>query len=134
VRDRVEMVYNHDLQDLVRQADRAEQQLKRCQATSPTNSWRRLHTEVAGPSTQAPSTRSHNISHSAPPKSGVSKTASSQSTANMECFNCGGRGHMKCDCPNRKRVMLTHDGYMFLLVMTRKLMCHQVRNLRKIMK
>ena len=37
VRDRVEMVYYHDLQDLVHQAERAEQQIKRRQAATPTN-------------------------------------------------------------------------------------------------
>jgi hypothetical protein len=112
VRDRVEMVHYNDLQDLVHQAEHAEQQLKQRQAASPANSWHRSHSEVAGPSTQAHSTRSHNISHSVPPNSGVFKTASTQSTSNMECFPCGGRGHMKRDCPNRKRVMLTDDGYV----------------------
>jgi hypothetical protein len=109
----VEMVYYNDLHDLVHQAERAEQQIKQRQAAAPTNSWRRSHTEVAGPSTkQTPSTHSNNISHSDPPNSGVSKTASTQSIVNIKCFTCGGRGHMKCDCPNRKRVMLTHDGYV----------------------
>jgi hypothetical protein len=90
VRDCVEMVYYNDLQDLVHRAERVEQQLKQRQTASPANSCRRSHTEVAGPSTKAPSTRSHNIFHSAPPNSGVSKTASLQSTANMECFTFGG--------------------------------------------
>jgi hypothetical protein len=112
VRDRVEMVYYYDIQDLVHQAERTEQQLKQRQVASPSNSWRCSHSEVAGPSTQAPSTHSHNISQSAPPNSRVSKSASTLSTSNMECFTCGGRGHLKRDCPNRKRVMLTHDGYV----------------------
>jgi hypothetical protein len=113
VRDHVEMVYYNDLQDLVHQAEHAEQQIKRRQAAAPTNSWHRSHTEAAGPSVKTtPSTRSNSVSHSEAPRSGVSKTASMQSTTNIESFTCGGRGHMKRDCPNRKRVMLTHDGYV----------------------
>jgi hypothetical protein len=109
VQDRVEMVVYYNIEDLVHQAERAEQQLKRRQAAAPANSWHRSHTEAVGPSVKmTPST----CSHSEAPKSGVSKTISTQSTANIECFTCGGRGHMKRDCPNRKRVMLTHDGYV----------------------
>ena len=112
VQDRVEMVLYYDIHDLVHQAERAEQQLKRRQATAPANSWRRSHTEAAGYSAKpAPSTRSNNIPLDSS-KSGVSKAASSQSTAHIECFTCGGRGHMRCECPNAKRVMLTQDGYI----------------------
>jgi hypothetical protein len=113
VHDRVEMVYYNDLQDLVNQAERVEQLIKQRQATTPTNSWHRSHTEAAGPSVKTtPSTCSNSVSHSEAPKSRMSKTASTQSTANIESFTCGGRGHMKRDFPNRKRVMLTHDGWV----------------------
>jgi hypothetical protein len=79
------MVYYNDLQDLVHQAERAEQQIKRCQAAAPADSWRRSHTEAVGSSVQpAPSTRSNHVSQSDPLKSEVSKVASStQSTANI---------------------------------------------------
>jgi hypothetical protein len=107
------MVYYNDLQDLVHQAECAEQQIKRRQAAAPTNLWHRSHTEATGPSVKTtPSICSNSVSHSEAPKSGVSKTASTQSTANIKCFTCGGCGHMKRDCPNRKRVMLTHNGYV----------------------
>ena len=113
VQDRVEMVIYYSLQDLVHQAERAEQQLKRRQATAPVPTWRRSNSEAGGPSVKpTPSTRSNNISLEVP-KSGVSKAASStQSTAHIECFTCGGRGHMRRECPNAKRVMLTQDGYI----------------------
>ena len=95
VQDRVEMVLYYSIEDLVHQAERAEQQLKRRQATAPANSWCRSNTEAAGPSAKtAPSTRSNNISLEAP-KSGVSKTASNQAIANVECFTSGSRGHMR---------------------------------------
>jgi hypothetical protein len=113
VQDRVEMVVYYNIEDLAHQAERAEQQLNRRQAAAPANSWHQSHTEAAGPSVKTtPSTHSNSVSHSEAPKSGVSKTASTQSTASIECFTCGGRGHMKRDCPNRKRLMLPHDGYV----------------------
>ena len=40
VQDRVEMVIYYDLQDLVHQAERAEQQLIRRQAAAPIHTWR----------------------------------------------------------------------------------------------
>ena len=133
VQDRMEMVNYYNLQNLVHQAERAEQQIKRWQATAPTHTWRRSNSEVAGSSAQpAPSTCSNNISLETP-KSGVSKAASTQSTANMECFTCGGRGHMRSDCTNKKRVMLTQDGYISTSD-EEKLMRHLVRNLRTMTK
>jgi hypothetical protein len=57
VHDHVEMVYYNDLQDVVHQAERAEQQIKRRQVAALTNSWHRSHTEAAGPSVKTtPST------------------------------------------------------------------------------
>jgi hypothetical protein len=92
VQDRVEMVVYYNIEDLVHQAECAEQQLKRRQAAGPANSWHRSHTEAAGPSVKTTaSTRSNSVPHSEAPKSGVSKTASTQSTANIECFTCGGQ-------------------------------------------
>jgi hypothetical protein len=32
-------------------------------------------------------------------------------TSEIECFKCGGRGHMRHECPNEKRVLLIIDGY-----------------------
>ncbi|KQJ82231.1 hypothetical protein BRADI_5g07686v3, partial [Brachypodium distachyon] len=114
VQDRVEMISYYDIQDLVHQAKRAEQQFKRRQAVAPANSWHHSPTEAAGSSAKTTSSsRSNQVSHSEAPKSGVSKAApSTHSTFSIECFTCGGRGHMRRDCPNTKRVMLTQDGYV----------------------
>ena len=77
VRDRVEMVNYHDIQDLVHQAEHAEQQIKRHQAAAPANSWRRSYSDTAGSSAQpAPPTRPNPVPHSESQNSGVSKTAS----------------------------------------------------------
>ncbi|KQJ88884.1 hypothetical protein BRADI_4g21912v3 [Brachypodium distachyon] len=114
VQDRVEMVSYYDIQDLLHQAEHVKQQFKRRQDVSPANSWRCSQTEAADSSAKpTPSSRSNHVSYSEAPKSGVSKAASStQSTSNIECFTCAGRGYMRRDCPNTKLVMLTQDGYV----------------------
>ena len=122
VQDRVEMVIYYNIQDLVHQAVRAEQQIKRRQVnTVPSttlNTWRRSQykSEDVSPSSRATSSnRSHGSVQKDASKSGLSKfNSSAQSTtrtSNIECFKCGGRGHMRRECPNEKRVLLTRDGY-----------------------
>jgi hypothetical protein len=113
VQDRVEMAVYYNIEDLVHQAERAEQQIKRRQ-DSATNTWRRSHMDDPSASSRpASTTRSNNSSQKEAPKSGVSRAASStQSSANIECFTCGGRGHKKRDCPNAKKILLTQDGYI----------------------
>ena len=113
VQDRVEMTVYYNIEDLVHQAERAEQQIKRRQ-DSVTNTWRRSHTDdPSGSSKPAPTTRFNNSLHKETSKSGVSSGVSStQSSAHIECYTCGGRGHMKRNCSNAKRVLLTEDGYI----------------------
>ena len=33
-------------------------------------------------------------------------------TSEIVCYTCGGRGHKRIDCPNKKRVLLVNDGYV----------------------
>ena len=68
IQDRVEMIIYYNLQDLVHQAARAEQQIKRRQATTPAlsappaHTWRRSNSAAVGSSAQPiPSTRSNNF-------------------------------------------------------------------------
>ena len=114
VQDRVEMVSYYDINDLVHQAERADLQLKRHQAAASISLGRRPFAEGSGNTSKTtPYTRSNVPSHSEASKSGVSKAASSTaSTANIQCFTCGGRGHMRRDCPNKKKVLLTDEGYI----------------------
>ena len=122
VQDRVEMVVYYNIQDLVHQAVRAEQQIKRRQVnivpTTTLNTWRRSQykSEDVGPSSRATSSNhSHGSVQKDASKSGLSMVDSSaqstRRTSDIECFKCGGRGHMKRECPNEKRVLLTRDGY-----------------------
>jgi hypothetical protein len=114
VQDRVEMVTYYDIQDLVHQAQRADLQLKRRQTAAPITSGRPPYIEGSGSiSKMAPYTRSSNAAHSEASKSVGSKVASSTpSSSQVECFTCGGRGHMRRACPNTKRVTLTQEGYI----------------------
>ena len=116
------MVVYYNIQDLVHQAVRVEQQIKRRQVnivpSTTLNTWRRLQhkSEDVGPSSRTTtSNRSHGYVQKDAPNSGLSRVDSSvQSTtrtSDIECFKCGGRGHMKRECPNEKRVLLTKDGY-----------------------
>ena len=122
VQDRVEMVVYYNIQDLVHQVVRAEQQIKRRQVnivpSTTLNTWRRSQykSEDVGPSSRATSSnRSHGSVQKDASKSGLSMVDSSAQstgrTSDIECFKCGGRGHMKSECPNEKRVLLTRDGY-----------------------
>ncbi|KAK1603906.1 hypothetical protein QYE76_027579 [Lolium multiflorum] len=82
------------------------------------------YTPRAPPSTApAPSTRSapystpsskpvSNVSNTKKPDPALSTSGSSMSTArnrDMNCHTCGGKGHFKRDCPNRKVMIIDED-------------------------
>ncbi|KAK1602139.1 hypothetical protein QYE76_017182 [Lolium multiflorum] len=53
-----------------------------------------------------------NVSHTKKPVPAASGTGSSMSTArnrDMVCHTCGGKGHFKKDCPNRKVMIINED-------------------------
>ena len=116
VQERIEMVTYQDLQELVHQAIRVEQQLKRRQNRSQTytsSTWRgSAQREVDG--SVAADFRSHNKMTTK--EANASKVESSNTPAtrisNIQCHTCKGRGHFKKDCPNLKKVLLTNDGYV----------------------
>ena len=116
VQERIEMVTYQDLQELVHQAIRVEQQLKRRQNRSQTytsSTWRSsAQREVDG--SVAADFCSHNKMTTK--EANASKVESSNTPAtrisNIQCHTCKGRGHFKKDCPNLKKVLLTNDGYV----------------------
>ncbi|KAK1664664.1 hypothetical protein QYE76_052823 [Lolium multiflorum] len=75
------------------------------------------------PPSMAPSTRPadvstssskpvSNVSHTKKPVPAASGTSSNMSTArnrDMVCHRCGGKGHFKKDCPNRKVMIINED-------------------------
>ena len=53
-----------------------------------------------------------NVSNTKKPKPAASTSGSSMSTArnhDMSCHTCGGKGHFKRDCPNRKVMIINED-------------------------
>ncbi|KAK1608424.1 hypothetical protein QYE76_032097 [Lolium multiflorum] len=81
------------------------------------------YTPQGAPSTApTPSTRPHfptssskpvsNVSNTKKPEPAASGSGSSMSTArnrDMACHTCGGKGHFKRDCPNRKVMIINED-------------------------
>jgi len=116
VQDRVEMVAYYNIQELVHQAERAEQQVKRRQESGTnSSSWRRPEhkTEDADTSSRVTtSTRSSSQAQKEAPQPAATNTHSTASYRDITCFKCGGRGHMLRNCPNDRRVLLTKEGYM----------------------
>ena len=114
VQDRVEMVAYYNIQELVHQPERAEQQVKRRQVSGTnSSSWRRPQqkTEDADTSCRVTtSTRSSSQAQKEAPQPAATNTHSTASSRDITCFKCGGRRHMLRNCPNEKRVLLTKEG------------------------
>ena len=70
---------------------------------------------ASAPAADRPSTSSKpasTVSNSKRPASAASGTGSNMSTARssqVECHTCGGRGHYRRDCPNKKAVLLSEE-------------------------
>ena len=127
VRDRVDLMQYNTVQELLHQAERAEQWVKGTQARSGRtthSTWRHATShdgDVGSTSKPVASTTPvrSTFKEASKPISAAGKEVShadssafsTARTSNIECFKCKGRGHMKKDCPNMKTVLLTHDGY-----------------------
>jgi len=116
IRDVVELQPYVELEDLVHQAMKVEQQLKRKgtmkKGVSTYNSkgWKEnskkegSHSKgiIAAPSGKDPS------------KSPINSTNGSSSTTsrhrNIKCFKCLGKGHIASQCPNKKTMILRENG------------------------
>ncbi|KAK1680976.1 hypothetical protein QYE76_041824 [Lolium multiflorum] len=66
----------------------------------------------SGPYSTPPSKPVSNVSNTKKSESAASTSGSSMSTArnrDMVCHTCGGKGHFKKDCPNRKVMIINED-------------------------
>ena len=122
IRDRVDLMQYNDIHELLHQAERAERWVleKQASETRPTyNSGRRGSSPIDGgfSAKPTPSYKSGSIEQSkvaAAPKevSQVSSSATSSHHRNIICHKCGGRGHMKHECSNQRRVLLVDAEYI----------------------
>ncbi|EEC69228.1 hypothetical protein OsI_38235 [Oryza sativa Indica Group] len=119
VKERVEISYYYDIQNMVHIAQRVEQQLT-SRHTSRSRSFQRdgdgsaasksVSFKLATPSRDGSKPAASSVSKS---KSKVESTAASGSKSrSVECYTCGGRGHYMRDCPNQKKVLMTKEGYV----------------------
>ncbi|KAK1614782.1 hypothetical protein QYE76_020299, partial [Lolium multiflorum] len=112
------------MNELLDHAREAEAQLaEAAQIKSRSTGAGRYTPRVPPPTALAPSTRSapystpsskpvSNVSNTKKPESAASTSGSSMSTArnhDMACHTCGGKGHFKRDCPNRKVMIINED-------------------------
>ncbi|KAF2907731.1 hypothetical protein DAI22_12g120700 [Oryza sativa Japonica Group] len=119
VKERVEISYYYDIQNMVHIAQRVEQQLT-SRHTSRSCSFQRdgdgsaasksMSFKLTTPSRDGSKPAASSVSKS---KSKVESTATSSSKSrSVQCYTCGGRGHYMRDCPNQKKVLMTKEGYV----------------------
>lgn len=102
IRDVVELQHFVDIEDLVHQASKVEQQIKRRgnykkhSSTKDVSHWKDKH---KGEGAKSPTTAT---SKEGGKSSNPSKASSSSS---IRCFKCLGRGHIASNCPNKKTMI-----------------------------
>src|SRR4051794_35700548 len=83
---------------------------------------------ASAPTTDRPTTSSKpastvsNSKKPAPAASGTSSNMSTARTSNMECYTCGGRGHLRRECPNKKTMLVTEMMLILMLLIMSMLM------------
>ena len=125
IRDRVDLMQYNDMQELLHQAERAEQWVKAKQVSKGRTNFsmgRRSYSHDDDNVKPASSYRSAATDHKEMSKESMaaskvasradSSAQSAMRTSEIVCYTCGGRGHKRIDCPNKKRVLLVNDGYV----------------------
>jgi len=110
IQDVVEMHHYETLEDLIHQATRVEQQLKRRSAyRKSSTSWRDTEKYKKEEVTSTIPKSKEKESSNGKVTSQASNNDSSRSSA-IKCFKCLGRGHIAAECPNRRTMMLLANG------------------------
>ena len=105
----VEMHHYETLEDLIHQATKVEQQLKRRNAyRKSSSSWRDKEKYKRKEVTSAIPQSREKESSNGKVTSQFNNDDSSRSTS-KKCFKCLGRGHIVAECPNRRTVMLLEN-------------------------
>ena len=118
LRDRVEVLPYRDFNELVLTAQRYHEQdirkRRQWQGSSTRYTSRpsvhSVSTERSSSSMQPGTGPPRGAVQAAPPRAAPIVTpppATSERARDLECYKCGGRGHMKRDCPNQKKVLFS---------------------------
>jgi len=113
IQDVVEMHHYETLEDLIHQATRVEQQLKRRSAyRKSSTSWRDTEKYKKEEATATIPKSKEKESPNGKVTSQASNNDSSHSSA-IKWFKCMGRGHIAAECPNKRTMMLlANDEYI----------------------
>ena len=115
IADVVEMQHYVELTDMVHQAIKVEQQLKRRNmarrgtSTAATNSWRAAPKRDEFPPTKLKSEPLKDVKQVTTPKQGNTKSTASRNR-DIKCFKCHGRGHIASQCPNKRVMVINAQG------------------------
>ena len=112
IRDVVELQNYVELEDLVHQAVKVEQQLKRKGVRKSTSNydnsrWKERFKKEGSSSSRAPTTAPQSSQNK--PKEVTNKPR----TRDIKCFKCLGRGHIASECPTRKVMVMKDNGDIF---------------------
>ena len=116
IADVVEMHHYMDLQEMVHQAIKVEQQIKRRNSarrssnTNSFNSWKNNSKKDSLSGLHSKEGDSKKLEKLAAPQKRAQIDHASSQNRDIKCFKCLGRGHIASQCPNKRTMILKDDG------------------------